>query len=265
MTRRIIRTPEGWGLDTGSGAHRLTHPLAEILAGAPLETTGAPLHGPLLAPVDRQEIWAAGVTYQRSLAARVDESATPDVYDHVYQSECPEIFFKSVPERALGPDDYATVRDDSAWNVPEPELTLVVDHAGEVFGYTIGDDVSSRSIEGDSPLYLPQAKIWDGACVVGPWIVLAEDVSPPFDITLTIQRDGREVFGAVTSTSKMVRGFHELIGWLTSHLDFPHGVLLMTGTGIVPDDDVSLSAGDTVTIEVDQIGTLRHGVRAWKR
>ncbi|HZQ26174.1 MAG TPA: fumarylacetoacetate hydrolase family protein, partial [Acidimicrobiales bacterium] len=197
----------------------------------------------------------------RSLHAREEESQEPDVYERVYDADRPELFFKAPAWRVLGPGTEAGVRADSTWDVPEPEVVLVLDAAGHIFGYTVGDDVSSRSIEGENPLYLPQAKVYEGSCVIGPWITLAADVQPPFDVSLTVQRAGAVAFQGTTSTAKMHRPFEELASWLARGMAFPAGALLMTGTGIVPDDTFTLTPGDEVEIAVDQLGTLRHGVR----
>jgi 2-dehydro-3-deoxy-D-arabinonate dehydratase len=260
--RRIARTTAGWGLlDDAGRVSALRHPLADMLAGAPIEPTGRAIAGALLAPVDVQEVWAAGVTYARSLEARVEESHEPDVYDRVYDAERPELFFKAPAHRVVGPGGVGRIRDDSTWDVPEPEVGIVLDAGGRVWGYTIGDDLSSRSIEGENPLYLPQAKVYDGACVVGPWIVPAADVEPPFDVSLRIERAGATVFEAETSTSKMTRDFDDLADWLTRAASFPNGVVLLTGTGIVPDADETLEAGDVVHIGVAPIGTLTHEVK----
>jgi 2-dehydro-3-deoxy-D-arabinonate dehydratase len=264
--RRIVKTNAGWGL-LGDEGHvlALCHPLVELLQGAPLDTTDEVLTGDWLAPVDEQEIWAAGVTYGRSLEARMDESQEPDVYDRVYEADRPELFFKSTAARVIGPGGTGCIRSDSTWDVPEPEVALVLDAEGRVWGYTIGDDVSSRSIEGENPLYLPQAKVYEGACVLGPWIVPAADVEPPFDISLRIQRGDEVAFEAETSTSKMRRSFDELAQWLFAGMTFPQGAVLLTGTGIVPGDDETLRAGDVVTITVDGLGALSHGISEWSR
>lgn len=218
----------------------------------------------LLAPVDEQEIWAAGVTYERSRDARMEESRSDDLYDRVYTAERPEIFFKSPAYRCMGPFEPVAVRPDSVWNVPEPELALVVDGHGEIAGYTIGNDVSSRSIEGENALYLPQAKIYTASCALGPWIVLADELPDTANIAIrmTIERGGSNLWSGETSTAQMRRGFQELIDCLFTALEFPVGVVLMTGTGIVPPDDVSLSPGDTVSIEIEGIGTLTNHARS---
>lgn len=218
----------------------------------------------LLPPVDLQEIWAAGVTYERSKVARMEESdGGGDFYDKVYTAERPELFFKSNAWRAVGDGDTVRIRQDSTWNVPEPELTLVVSAAGKIVGATVGNDMSSRSIEGENPLYLPQAKVYDGACAVGPAIRLAEE---GFDlrnltITLSISRDGVEAFSGQTSTQRMRRSPEELVGFLTRENTFPVGALLMTGTGLVPPDSFTLASGDVIAITIDGIGTLTNTVR----
>jgi 2-dehydro-3-deoxy-D-arabinonate dehydratase len=217
----------------------------------------------LLPPVDRQEVWAAGVTYAWSREARVREAQTKDVYVRVYEAERPELFFKSTAEKAVGPNDWIGLRGDSHWNVPEPELALVLNPAMEIVGYTAGNDVSSRDIEGQNPLYLPQAKIYRHACALGPVITLAagELDAQNLVVRLTIRRDGADVFQGETSTAKIHRGLDELAGYLARYNDFPYGAVLLTGTGIVPGDDFSLQDGDEVLIKIDSVGTLRNSVR----
>lgn len=212
-------------------------------------------------PVESQEIWAAGVTYRRSRDARVDESdAAADCYRRVYDAPRPELFFKAPGWRARGAGDSIRVRADSGWNVPEPELTLVLDAAGQIAGYTIGDDVSSRSIEGENPLYLPQAKSYDGACAIGPALVPAAAVAPPFEIEMAIAREGETVFAGRTSTAEMRRGLDELAGYLYRELSFPLGALLMTGTSLVPEPPLTLRPGDEVTIGISGLGRLTNRV-----
>ena len=213
---------------------------------------------PLLAPVDpMQEVWASGVTYLRSREARKTESQVADVYEHVYDAERPELFLKSIGWRVVGNDAAVRIRKDSAWNVPEPELVLVINRFGEIVGYTAGNDVSSRDIEGENPLYLPQAKIYDGSCAVGPAIVLAEGAElTEIAIGLTISRDGREVFAGTTATSHMKRAFPDLARYLLAEYEAPQGVLLMTGTGIIPPDDFSLAVGDRIRIDVGPLGLV---------
>lgn len=215
-----------------------------------------------LPPLDRQEVWAAGVTYAWSREARVRETQEKDVYVRVYDAERPELFFKSMPEKVVGPNDWIGLRGDSHWNVPEPELTLVLNPNMQIVGYTIGNDVSSRDIEGENPLYLPQAKIYRHACAIGPVITLVDDLADrALSISLTIRRENEVIFEGETSTAKMRRGLSELSAYLGQYNDFPNGAFLLTGTGIVPDDEFTLKDGDIVTIEIDGIGSLRNPVR----
>jgi 2-dehydro-3-deoxy-D-arabinonate dehydratase len=219
----------------------------------------------LLAPLDRQEVWAAGVTYKRSQVARMEESESgASHYDRVYTAARPELFFKATPARVSGPGEPVRVRADSRWSVPEPEFALVVSPAMELVGYTVGNDMSARDIEGENPLYLPQAKVYDQCCGLGPCVLLA-DKNSPLDrpktrITLVIRRDGREAFCGETNLGEMARTFDDLIGWLGRENSFPHGAILLTGTGVVPPDDFSLEDGDTVSITVDGVGTLTNPV-----
>jgi 2-dehydro-3-deoxy-D-arabinonate dehydratase len=240
-------------------------PLANMstYAFADLDCTPAEGIPHLLPPVDRQEVWAAGVTYAWSREARVREAQTKDVYVRVYEAERPELFFKCLGEKAVGPNDWIGLRGDSRWNVPEPELTLVLNPATQIVGYTIGNDVSSRDIEGENPLYLPQAKIYRHSCALGPAITLTSNSldARTLAVRLTIQRGSAIVFQGETSTAKMHRRTSVLIGYLGRYSDFPHGALLMTGTGIVPGDDFTLQDGDHVAIEIEAIGTLRNPVR----
>jgi 2-dehydro-3-deoxy-D-arabinonate dehydratase len=225
----------------------------------------------ILAPIDgRMEVWACGVTYVRSRDARMAESGgTPDVYDRVYDAERPEIFFKSTAWRVVGPGGAVTLRRDSRINVPEPELAVVLDPAGRVVGLTICNDMSSRDIEGENPLYLPQAKVWLGACALGPGIVLLEDVRDPYDlaIDMTIRREGHAVFEESTSSSHLHRRFEELAKWAFAEDVHPDGMVLSTGTGIVPDLSFSLQPGDEIEMCIRGIGTLRTpvglGKEAW--
>jgi 2-dehydro-3-deoxy-D-arabinonate dehydratase len=211
----------------------------------------------LLAPLESQEVWAAGVTYLRSREARVTESpASPDLYTRVYDADRPELFFKAPGWRVRGPGEPVRVRADSGWDVPEPELGVVLDASLATVAYTIGNDVSSRGIEGENALYLPQAKIYDGACAIGPALVPAGAVEPPFAIRLEISRGGRPLFAGETSTERMRRRLDELVAHLGRELEFPHGCVLLTGTGIVPPDEVTLRPGDVVRIEIDGLGAL---------
>jgi len=208
--------------------------------------------GKLLAPVEpTTEVWAAGVTYMRSRDAREEESAVKDVYTRVYQAKRPELFFKSNGWRVSGHDTPIRVRADSAWNVPEPELALVINSAGEIIGHTICNDVSSRDIEGDNPLYLPQAKVYNGSCAVGPGLHIGDtDKLKELSIAMEIDRGGRTVFTGETRTSQIKRSLDELAGYLFMELEFPQGAFLSTGTGIVPGQDFSLTHGDVVSITI---------------
>jgi 2-dehydro-3-deoxy-D-arabinonate dehydratase len=217
----------------------------------------------LLPPVERQEVWAAGVTYQRSKTARMEESDfSATAYDRVYDAARPEIFFKAVAEKVVGPEDGLGIRADAVWNVPEPELALVMNSRGDIVGHTIGNDMSSRDIEGENLLYLPQAKVYDRSCGLGPWIVLgcSEAEARGWTIAISIRREGREVFAGTTRVDQIKRSFAELADYLWRSQSFPHGVVLLTGTGVVPDESFTLAAGDRVTIVVDGIGTLGNPV-----
>jgi 2-dehydro-3-deoxy-D-arabinonate dehydratase len=212
------------------------------------------------APVESQEIWAAGVTYRRSRDARVEEAVEPSPYDRVYDAERPELFLKAPGWRAVGPGAEIGVRADSDWDVPEPELALVVDASLRIVGYTIGDDVSSRTIEGANTLYLPQAKTYERSCAVGPAIVPASAIEPPFSIRMTIERDGSTVYDERTTTDEMTRPFEELVSYLGRALAFPAGVVLLTGTGIVPDPPFTLKPDDLVRIAIEGLGALSNPV-----
>jgi 2-dehydro-3-deoxy-D-arabinonate dehydratase len=214
----------------------------------------------VVAPIESQEVWAAGVTYLRSREARAEESADATPYDLVYEAERPELFFKSPGWRVRSPGEEIAVRADSAWNTPEPELALVVDARMRIAGYTIGDDVSSRSIEGENPLYLPQAKVYDGSCALGPCVVPADDVQPPFDIELEVLRRDDVAYRGATSTERMKRSFEELTAYLGKALAFPSGAILLTGTGLVPDAPFSLQPSDVVRISIGGLGVLENPV-----
>ena len=217
----------------------------------------------LLAPIEHQEVWAAGVTYRRSREARREESTSgADFYDRVYTAERPELFFKATPHRVAGPDDTVRIREDATWNVPEPELALVVNSRGRWVGVTLGNDMSSRDIEGENPLYLPQAKVYDRGCGLGPGILLI-DGDPGLSgwtIDLAIERAGRTEFAGTAALSDLVRTPEELIGWLRRDQRFPDGVILLTGTGVVPPNEFTLRPGDEITISCAPIGVLRQTV-----
>ena len=217
----------------------------------------------LLPPIDSQEVWAAGVTYKRSRTARMEESeAAASCYDRVYASARPELFLKATPHRVSGHGQPLRIRADSAWNVPEPELTLVMNSSQQLVGFTAGNDMSSRDIEGDNPLYLPQAKVYNQCCGLGPWITLASSMPPLSEIGIgvTVHRRAQTVFAGRTGVDQMARTTEELMEWLWRDNSFPNGVLLMTGTGIVPDHDFTLQAGDRVDVTIDGIGTLSNPV-----
>jgi 2-dehydro-3-deoxy-D-arabinonate dehydratase len=235
-------------------------PIGDLRSAVSVAGQGVPLADvELLAPVDgRTEVWAAGVTYETSRAARVEESERDaTVYERVYAAERPELFFKSAAWRVVGPGGRVGIRSDSTVDVPEPELAVVVNAHGEIVGYTIGNDMSSRSIEGENPLYLPQAKVYHGACALGPWIRPAWEVADPYalDIELTIGRDGGTAWSGRASTGQLHRRLDDLVGYLMRGDVHPDGVVLSTGTCLVP--PFSLAPGDTVDITIAEIGTLR--------
>ncbi len=216
-----------------------------------------------LAPVDRQEVWAAGVTYKRSQVARMEESESAAThYDKVYTAARPELFLKATPQRVAGPFEPVRVRADSDWTVPEPELALVISPDMRLVGYTIGNDVSARDIEGENPLYLPQAKCYRQAASLGPCVLLADEPldRPGTEIGIEIDRDGEVVFEGTTNVDRMARTFEDLIEWLGRENEFPEGVLLMTGTGVVPPDEFTLLDGDSVSISITGIGQLTNPV-----
>lgn len=217
----------------------------------------------MLPPVDRQEVWAAGVTYLRSKKARMDESEfSASAYDRVYEAPRPEIFFKSLAEKVSGPSGKIGIRSDAKWNVPEPELALVINSRKELVGFTVGNDMSSRDIEGENLLYLPQAKIYKHACALGPCITLgaSDEEARSWTIAIHIYRDGKDTFSGKTSVAQIKRSFSELIDYLCRSQEFPHGVVLLTGTGIVPGDDFTLQPGDRVRINISGIGSIENTV-----
>lgn len=263
-----------WALEHDGRWYRLNRDLDALLAETDFLTAVREAQGevldiastaelPALAPLDSQEVWAAGVTYQRSQQARKEESKGSDFYDRVYAAERPEIFFKATASRTVGPGEAVGIRKDSSWNVPEPELALVLNKDLKMVGFTIGNDLSSRDIEGENPLYLPQAKVYERCLGLGPWIVTADEISDPLELTieLVIERSGDEVFRGETSTSVLNRTLDDLCHYLGRANRYPQGVMLLTGTGIVPPDAFTLQAGDVVSISIANIGTLTNPVQ----
>ena len=247
-----------------SGLFSAADPVAVVRRAVEALPPGAeraqPTREELLAPVDRQEVWAAGVTYLRSRTARMEESKVAGggtFYDRVYDAERPELFFKATAARVVSPGREVRVRADSKWNVPEPELALVVNPQRKIVGYTIGNDMSSRDIEGENPLYLPQAKCYDGSCALGPAVLLAEKPLPGLtEIAMEVRRGGEIAFRGATTLSQMKRSPDELVAYLYRETSFPYGCILMTGTGIIPPDSFTLLSGDEIRITVEPIGTL---------
>ena len=241
----------------------LQHLEAEIARLAPI--SGFTLaQADLLAPIENQEVWAAGVTYFRSRTARMEESQAAgggDFYDKVYSAERPELFFKATPHRVAGPEQPVRIRSDSKWNVPEPELALALSRDGRIFGYTIGNDMSSRDIEGENPLYLPQAKVYSSSCALGPGILVTDEALPrETEIKLEIFRDSETAFSGSTTVASIKRSFESLVEYLFRDNSFPNGCFLLTGTGIVPPDEFTLHSGDRIEITVEPIGMLVNSV-----
>ena len=273
---RLYRTTAGPAVELEGRFHPLNddwddlfvrdHLAAHLRAAVEGRTGEQEAPGELLAPVGAQEVWAAGVTYHRSREARIEESKGAgggSFYDRVYEAERPELFFKAAGWRVRGPGRPIRVRRDARWSVPEPELALCVDPGGRIFGYTLGNDVSSRDIEGENPLYLPQAKVYDGACALGPGILITDEPLPPdTPIGLRIRRDGRTAFEGNTAVSAMRRRPDELVSWLRRELTFPQGVVLLTGTGVIPGDDVRLQPGDEAEVRSPAIGRLVNRVES---
>jgi 2-dehydro-3-deoxy-D-arabinonate dehydratase len=258
-----------WAVRRGEEYAPLGMNLAELLhlpaaeARAVVERASGSVLQPsrVLAPVDAQhEVWAAGVTYLRSRDGRIEEATDGTPYDKVYVAERPELFFKSTGVRVVADGEPVGKRADSTWDVPESELGLVLSSTGELFGFVPGNDASSRSIEGENLLYLPQAKVYTAGCALGPEIVPAWAATPPFGIRLSIVRDGATVFDDSTSTEQMARTFDDLVDWLFRGLDFPDGVVLLTGTGLVPPGEFTLADGDEVTISIEGVGRLTNPV-----
>ena len=250
------------GITTLSQVLESVDPLA-MLNG--VDSTTLPRHSVsqvvLRPPIERQEVWAAGVTYLRSKTARMEESDfSATAYDRVYDAERPEIFFKALGEKVVPTGESVGIRRDARWSVPEPELALVINSGGRIVGCTIGNDMSSRDIEGENLLYLPQAKVYDRSCALGPWILLgvAEAAAREWTIRSTIIRNGAPVFAGETRLGNIKRSFEELAGYLCRSQSFPHGAVLLTGTGIVPPDDFTLQQHDVVEIDIAPIGVLRN-------
>jgi len=272
---KLYRTTNGIFAEEGS--HFYPVPVSgwdELVRDADLHervraaTAGAPVRAiepaSVLAPIVSQEVWAAGVTYFRSRTARIEESKDAGggtFYDRVYAADRPELFFKATGRRVVGPHSRVRIRSDARWSVPEPELTLLINPAGRIIGYTIGNDMSSRDIEGENPLYLPQAKVYDGSCALGPCVLLSAD--PPSKSTridLQIVRHGDVVFSGSTTLAELKREPRQLAEYLFRDNSFPDGAFLMTGTGVVPGDDFTLSSGDRIRIAIDGIGVLENDV-----
>ena len=250
----------------------VTHPDLRTLVHDSLRTSRisartpipAPTPDQLLPPIGTQEVWAAGVTYFRSRSARIEESKDAGggtFYDRVYNAERPELFFKATARRVVGPHAQVRIRKDATWSVPEPELTLLLNPAGDILGYTVGNDMSSRDIEGENPLYLPQAKVYDGSCALGPCLLLTPAPLPPTTpIRINITRSNQPAFRGETTLAELKRDPKELAHYLFRDSSFPTGAYLLTGTGIVPPDDFTLASDDTIAITIDPIGTLTNTV-----
>ncbi|MGB8481112.1 MAG: fumarylacetoacetate hydrolase family protein [Acidobacteriaceae bacterium] len=236
--------------------------LGQLMQGA--KPVGDAVSRDMLPPIGNQEVWAAGVTYYRSRNARMEESKTAgggDFYDRVYHAERPELFFKATAHRVVGPGDKVAIREDARWSVPEPELALFISPGGKIAGYTIGNDMSSRDIEGENPLYLPQAKVYDRSCALGPCLLVADEPLPvSTDIKIEIRREGKVVFSGETTLKEMKRSPEELVEYLYRASSFPSGCFLLTGTGIVPPDSFTLRLGDEIRITIPAIGTLGNEV-----
>jgi 2-dehydro-3-deoxy-D-arabinonate dehydratase len=274
MAMKIFNTAEGillehegrWALHAGAdwdellNHEQLLQHLLEVHGKLPRHAEPPAAMGSLLPPMQGQELWASGVTYLRSKVERQEESRETgggDFYQRVYEAQRPELFFKATRHRVVGHGGNVRIRADSAWNVPEPELTLVLNRRGRIVGYTIGNDMSSRSIEGENPLYLSQAKIYDGSAALGPGVLVREDPLPPdAQIALSITRQGQVVFSGSVAISQITRRFEDLASYLFRECSFPQGALLMTGTGIVPAAPFTLQQGDTIGITIDHIGCL---------
>jgi 2-dehydro-3-deoxy-D-arabinonate dehydratase len=269
---KLYRTAVGYLVEHGSQFFRgddtawdvliARDDLADWLSAALLKfaAVSAPGESEILAPIGSQEVWAAGVTYYRSRDARMEEAKSAgggDFYDRVYAAERPELFMKATPHRVVGPNQKVAIRDDAKWNVPEPELTLLITPSGKITGYTIGNDMSSRDIEGENPLYLPQAKVYDRSCALGPCILVsAAPLEKSTEIRLQILRAGQSEFSGATTLEALKREPASLVSYLYRNNSFPSGCFLLTGTGIVPPDVFTLQVGDEIRITIPPIGTL---------
>ena len=268
--RRIYKCNSGLLVEHNGDFFSINHSLSDLLsmdmneARSIIEAASTSVKAPtqLIAPIDpHQEVWACGVTYLRSKVGRMEESEIPDLYSRVYEAERPEIFYKSVGWRVIPNGEPVGIRRDSGWDVPEAEVVLVVNSHQEIFGYTIGNDLSSRSIEGDNTLYLPQAKSYDKSCTIGSFIIPSWEITEAvFPFTLTVERNDVEVFAGASSSAEMKRGFTELVDWFFRTLPMPDGAMLFTGTGIVPDADFTLHEGDVVKIDGGVLGHLNNPV-----
>ena len=269
----LYRVKEGVIIESGSGAYSfqtewdelinradLYHFLSKLLASNDRPLVDDDFREQILPPIVSQEVWAAGVTYYRSRTARIEESQAAgggDFYDRVYSAERPELFFKATPQRVAGSGGTVRIRKDSKWNVPEPELALVVTREAKIVGYTIGNDMSSRDIEGENPLYLPQAKVYDKSCALGPCVYVSETMLPATtEIKMSIKRNGKTVFNGESALARLKRTPESLVEFLFRDNSFPFGCVLLTGTGIVPPDDFTLQHGDEIAINIEPIGTL---------
>jgi 2-dehydro-3-deoxy-D-arabinonate dehydratase len=273
---KLYRTGSGHYVEEGSSYYQVPETSWDALIThgnlhgylASIVTSGRPAadfsSAQILAPIGNQEVWAAGVTYYRSRSARMAESKDAgggDFYDRVYSAERPELFFKATASRVAAPGTPVRIRSDAKWSVPEPELTLVIDPRGRIIGYTIGNDMSSRDIEGENPLYLPQAKVYDRSCALGPCILVSNDPLPSTTpIRIEIERRGNQEFSGATTLAELKRTPAVLVEYLFRENNFPAGAYLMTGTGVVPPDSFTLAGGDRVRITIDPIGTLENTV-----
>jgi 2-dehydro-3-deoxy-D-arabinonate dehydratase len=270
---KLYRVVEGVVVEDGGGAYLCEEDwdellnrddlllyLKSLLDESELPTVGDAFAERILPPIVSQEVWAAGVTYYRSRTARIEESQTAgggDFYDRVYTAERPELFFKATPHRVAGPHQAVRIRRDSRWNVPEPELALAVTRNGRIVGYTVGNDMSARDIEGENPLYLPQAKVYDQSCALGPCVLVsAEMLSTSTEIRMEIVRGDEKVFSGSTTLAQLRRSPESLVEFLFRDNSFPRGCFLLTGTGIVPPDEFTLQSRDEIRITIEHIGTL---------